>query len=125
MAGERMAGLLGSRNENNQRKGEETWNSASCSRHTRIPRKSPTRIAPCTRRARFTVAFSAKESLYKCLAPTVGAFFGFEDARVLEASAERVRLRLERTLHPALPAGALFDVRWALEDARVRSALEW
>jgi len=83
------------------------------------------RIAPCPRRARFTVAFSAKESLYKCLAPTVGAFFGFEDARVLEASAEHVRLRLERTLHPALPAGALFDVRWALEDARVRSALEW
>ena len=84
-----------------------------------------TRIAPCPPRARFTVAFSAKESLYKCLAPTVGAFFGFEDARVVEASAEHVRLRLERTLHAALPAGEVFDVRWALDDARVRSALEW
>jgi enterobactin synthetase component D len=75
--------------------------------------------------ARFTVAFSAKETLYKCLAPTVGSFFGFEDARVVSASGDRVRLRLERALHTSLAAGDSFDVAWRLDGERVLTALEW
>jgi enterobactin synthetase component D len=75
--------------------------------------------------ARFAVIFSAKESLYKCLAPTVLAVFGFEDACVTFADATRVRLRLERTLAPSLEAGMVFDARWSLADGLVRTALEW
>jgi enterobactin synthetase component D len=79
-------------------------------------------VAPAA--ARFTLIFSSKESLYKCLVPTVGAFFGFEDARVVACDATCVRLRLARTLAPSLARGATFDVRWSSTD-RVRTALEW
>lgn len=75
--------------------------------------------------SRFSVIFSAKETLYKCLAETVGAFFGFEDARAIAAGDESVRLRLQRTLAPSLPEGTTFDVRYGVRDGVVRTALEW
>jgi 4'-phosphopantetheinyl transferase EntD len=44
-----------------------------------------------------TVAFSAKESLFKCLLPSVSVFFGFRDAKVVNADADKRRLILELT----------------------------
>jgi enterobactin synthetase component D len=41
---------------------------------------------------RVTLAFSAKESLYKCFRPLVGKFFGFDEAQITEMSDVRLRL---------------------------------
>lgn len=77
-----------------------------------------------------TVGFSAKESLYKCLRPLVGEFFGFEDAQLthLDRAARTVRLRLTRELgHPdgaaAFGTGAEFDVRFAIDDGHAYTVL--
>jgi enterobactin synthetase component D len=37
-----------------------------------------------------TLAFSAKESLYKCFRPLVGTFFGFDAARITAMSHDRI-----------------------------------
>ncbi len=75
-----------------------------------------------------TVGFSAKETLYKCLRPLVGAFFDFPDAHLTRLArrghgAGRVRLRLARDLAPGFPAGAEYDVRFALADGHVYTCL--
>lgn len=58
-----------------------------------------------------TLCFSAKETLYKALYPTVGTFFGFDAAEVASApSADRIRLRLTRGLAPGLRRGMVFDI---------------
>jgi 4'-phosphopantetheinyl transferase EntD len=43
--------------------------------------------------ALITLAFSAKESLYKCYRPLVGKFFGFDEARVTDVSTSALRLQ--------------------------------
>lgn len=72
-----------------------------------------------------TVAFSAKESLYKCLRPLIGEFFDFTDARLthLHRDARHVRLRLERDLGPAFARGTTFDVAFAVADAHAYTRL--
>ncbi|WP_448097732.1 4'-phosphopantetheinyl transferase family protein [Luteibacter yeojuensis] len=68
-----------------------------------------------------TIAFSAKESLYKGLFPQVGSFFDF-DAAVIEyvdTAARTVRLMLRTTLAPALPAGTCLQVRYDLLSPRL------
>lgn len=54
--------------------------------------------------------FSAKEALYKALFPTVGRFFGFESARVVETGGV-VRLELTEDLHPLHTAGMRYVIR--------------
>ncbi|MFK7769338.1 MAG: 4'-phosphopantetheinyl transferase [Mariniblastus sp.] len=41
----------------------------------------------------FTVVFSAKEAFYKCLYPLEKIFFGFEEAKVVSATNNRIRIR--------------------------------
>ena len=55
----------------------------------------------------FTVDFSAKESIFKCLYPEVRRYFDFLEAEVLELdpAAGRFVARLLVTLVPAYPAG--------------------
>lgn len=68
-----------------------------------------------------TLAFSAKETLFKALRPMVGRFFGF-DAAVLEGlSVQGGRLRLASDLGP-WAAGARFGFRWRLMGGRVLTA---
>lgn len=57
-----------------------------------------------------TIAFSAKESLYKALYPQVQRFFGFEDAAIirLDTSKQQFTLQLTTTLTPLLRAGTQF-----------------
>ncbi|MGF6712791.1 enterobactin synthetase component D [Luteibacter sp. W1I16] len=68
-----------------------------------------------------TIAFSAKESLYKALFPRVGAFFDFDAAIVqyVDTAARTVRLMLRTTLAPALPAGTCLQVRYDLLSPRL------
>jgi enterobactin synthetase component D len=63
-----------------------------------------------------SLAFSAKESLYKCLNPITGVSFDFQDAEVVElaVSAGLLRIALRTDLSPEFRAGDLFDIRFDL-----------
>jgi 4'-phosphopantetheinyl transferase EntD len=78
-----------------------------------------------------TFAFSAKESLYKCLHPLIGKFMDFNAARVVSASAspsgELVRGELELELNvdwsAEFPRGRRFVARFLASRAHVESAV--
>jgi enterobactin synthetase component D len=74
---------------------------------------------------RATLLFSAKESLYKCLAPIAGVFFEFADARVEEIDddhgAWRVRLLTDL---PGFARGSVYEGRFAVGPDVVHTALE-
>lgn len=72
-----------------------------------------------------TVAFSAKEALYKALAPTVGGYFGFEAARVTRGADGEIDVALTRELHPELTADRTFLVRYAVASGVAFAAVEW
>lgn len=69
-----------------------------------------------------TLAFSAKETLFKALWPVAGCFFGFEAAVLEGLSAQGGRLRLASDLGP-WAAGARFGFRWRLTGGRVLTAM--
>ena len=67
-----------------------------------------------------TLVFSAKETLFKALYPTVQRFFGFHCAELAAASDEtHVTLALTEMLHPDLPRGLCFDVAYEVRNDRV------
>ncbi|MFB2532069.1 4'-phosphopantetheinyl transferase [Paracoccus sp. p4-l81] len=70
-----------------------------------------------------TLAFSAKESLYKALAPQIGRFFGFDAAEVVTAGPDAAVLRLTQHLAPAWPAGRCIPVAVAWRRDRVLTAV--
>lgn len=59
----------------------------------------------------FTLCFSAKESLFKALHPTVGKFFGFEAARLVSLTPETGEfcLVLNEDLNDVYQKGTCFD----------------
>lgn len=77
-----------------------------------------------------SVAFSAKESLYKCLYPLVGRYMGFEAARIV-AVAKRdndgrqgtLTLELGQDWSPAFGAGRRFEGAYALSSSHVETAV--
>jgi enterobactin synthetase component D len=76
-----------------------------------------------------TLAFSAKESLYKCLYPCALVFFEFADAElewVRPASPERgtFGLRLRKALGRVFPCGLRVDGRYVIEGDHVHTAVE-
>jgi len=77
------------------------------------------------RRERATLLFSAKESLYKCLAPLAGVFFELADARVEEIDDARGvwRARLLVDL-PGFARGSVHEGRFAVADGMVHTAME-
>jgi enterobactin synthetase component D len=64
-----------------------------------------------------TLVFTAKEALYKALAPRVGRFFGFEAAECVAITGSGVSLRLTGALDGGFAAGDTFDVRIARDEA--------
>lgn len=67
-----------------------------------------------------TLCFSAKESLYKALYPTVRRYFGFEDAEVVRAPGlDSIAMRLTASLHATLPRGTLFDLSYEIDEGSV------
>jgi enterobactin synthetase component D / holo-[acyl-carrier protein] synthase len=75
-----------------------------------------------------TLAFSAKESLYKCLHPLVGTFFEFHDAELVKVwegapGAGEFRLKLRRTLADGFRVGWEASGRFSFADGRVHTAL--
>ena len=80
------------------------------------------------REARVTLAFSAKESIYKALNPATGIYLGFQDARIEflapagEAEGE-LRWRLHKACGPTLPEGFSGQGRFAVREAFVLTAV--
>jgi 4'-phosphopantetheinyl transferase EntD len=90
-------------------------------------------LAEGPRRREFeTLAFSAKESLYKCLYPCVRVFFEFADAelewiRSSDAANEAsgtFGLRLRRPLGIVFPRGFRVEGGYAIEGGHVHTAVE-
>lgn len=71
-------------------------------------------------RSALTVAFSAKESLFKALFPAVGRYFGFDAAIVTAFAPEEraIRLALTASLAPGLAAGQTFTLAFTTCSAR-------
>jgi enterobactin synthetase component D len=78
-----------------------------------------------------TLAFSAKESLYKCLYPLIGEFMDFHAARVVQTQVSEGQgaLRGDLTLELAVDwsaehrQGSLFRARFAVSAEHVESAV--
>jgi len=71
-----------------------------------------------------TLAFGAKECIYKALAPTVQSFFGFECAEIIGWSDDgRLALRLTKTLHGIFPEGTVLNVRCDLRGDIAQTVL--
>ncbi len=68
-----------------------------------------------------TVAFSAKESLFKCLHPLTHTFFDFTDASVVhvDVPARRLTLRLTCRLSTALVPGMEFEASFSIDGTIV------
>ncbi|MDA7429476.1 4'-phosphopantetheinyl transferase superfamily protein [Primorskyibacter aestuariivivens] len=67
-----------------------------------------------------TLIFSAKETLFKALYPTVQRFFGFHCAELASApGTAHLTLALTEMLHPDLPRGLCFDVAYEVKDETV------
>lgn len=73
-----------------------------------------------------TLAFSAKESLYKCLNPVTGVFFEFADAEIasVDPSTRRMVLRLTRSLDAEFVRGTELGSSFSLADGHARTAVE-
>ena len=63
-----------------------------------------------------TLIFSAKESLYKALYPTVGVFFGFDSAEILHIGNGKYTIALTRDLNKKWRAGQQFEGRYLIDD---------
>ncbi|MCC7440240.1 MAG: 4'-phosphopantetheinyl transferase superfamily protein [Bdellovibrionales bacterium] len=90
-----------------------------------------TRALPVSRARAATILFSAKEALYKALAPRAGRFFGFDEAALITVipgadssaatgSAE-LTLELQNDLCPTLPRGLRVGAQVAWDDQGVES----
>ena len=66
----------------------------------------------------FTLAFSAKESLFKALFPQVQAWMGFDSARVTALAADTLTLTLTRPL-PPFAQNQVFTLHWCRIDSMV------
>lgn len=73
----------------------------------------------------WTLAFSAKETLFKALFPTVGNYFGFDCAKICGIDMQRRRLLLELTMDlcETLQHGAQFWIDFVLEEEVVMTFL--
>lgn len=69
----------------------------------------------------WTLAFSAKETLFKALFPTVGSYFGFDCAKICGIDMQRRRLLLELTMDlcKTFQRGAQFWIGFILEEEMV------
>ncbi|MEA9389073.1 4'-phosphopantetheinyl transferase superfamily protein [Acerihabitans sp. TG2] len=78
---------------------------------------------PCSFATCLTLAFSAKESLFKALYPLVLRYFDFLDVQVVQLGDNHITLALLVTLTPALPAGTRFDCGYAVDENNVLTVL--
>ncbi|WDE13823.1 4'-phosphopantetheinyl transferase family protein [Thalassomonas haliotis] len=73
----------------------------------------------------FTLVFSAKESLFKALYPSVGYYFDFSAAEIIDLNTgnNSFCLRLTETLTPALTVGANFNGQFIFDASAVQTLI--
>ena len=76
-------------------------------------------IRQCGTRFFVTLAFSAKESLYKALYPVTGQRMGFHDLYIKRVGTNSLTLSLLKTLGPAWSNGADFEVFYTKYNSEV------
>lgn len=74
---------------------------------------------PMELRLAVTLAFSAKESLYKALYPTTKSFLDFQDVYIKRINANSVTLTLDKTLNSILPMGTDFEVLYSINNYQI------
>jgi len=70
----------------------------------------------------FTVLFSAKESLYKCVYPLCRVFFDFGDVCLVEIGKEKLTLRVNDDCPNRLMRGVEVDVAYSVTETDVFTA---
>ena len=72
-----------------------------------------------------TLVFSAKEAIFKCLYPLIGAMFYYHDVRIegVEAATRTFRARLVKTLSSEFPAGMRVEGRFDLSGSLVHTGV--
>ncbi len=70
-----------------------------------------------------TTLFSAKESLYKALYPSVKQFFGFHDALITLADHNRFRFQLTKSLTPQFPEGYCGEGVYCQDEEFIHTAI--
>lgn len=71
-----------------------------------------------------TLIFSAKESLFKALFPTVRCFFGFEEASCLSIDHQHLTLELHSQKEQLVPFNRKYQLQWFLFDEHVITTFE-
>lgn len=74
-----------------------------------------------------SLLFSAKESLYKCLAPLGASALAFSDASLcnFDLGSGEFQMRLLRSVAPKLPAGLEFPGAVSVEGSTLRTWVYW
>ncbi|HEX3883793.1 MAG TPA: 4'-phosphopantetheinyl transferase superfamily protein [Stellaceae bacterium] len=73
--------------------------------------------------AEFSIIFSAKEAVYKCLYPLVREFLEFTDVEIEAIGADRFTCRLTRALSAAFPAGTAIEGRYTILDGMIHAGV--
>jgi enterobactin synthetase component D len=83
------------------------------------------RAAGLTRLEAVTLAFSAKEATYKCLARRVGRVFEFHDVRIvaIDGAARTFRVRVVAPLSAAVPYGTMLNGQFDIDGTRVHTGI--
>jgi enterobactin synthetase component D len=73
----------------------------------------------------FTLVFSAKESIFKCLHPMTGEFMDFHDVRIegVDRESRTFSARLLRTLSPRFPAHMVLEGRFEIDAPWLHTGL--
>lgn len=66
-----------------------------------------------------TVIFSAKESIYKALYPSVKRFFGFEAAQLIDFDSQKLLFVITESLSPSVQKGMQVEVCYQLNEQLV------
>ncbi len=66
-----------------------------------------------------TLAFSAKESLYKALYPATKKFLDFQDVYIKRINTNSITLTLDKTLNSIWPAGTDFEVLYSVHKNKI------
>ena len=82
---------------------------------------------PINPEAYYTLLFSAKESIFKCIYPLTGVFFGFHDAFIshIDWQSQTFQYVLFKSLGPEHPAGKRGEGFWKLDDLIHTAVIEW
>ena len=81
------------------------------------------RVPVAGRKEFLALVFSAKEAVYKCLAPLAGDHLGFMDADILRESASEFTAVMDASVARALPACARMTGRYFLHEGCVFTGL--